>query len=78
VNAVIATIPVGKRPSGIAVGGGFVWVANGKGKSVSRIDPKTNAVMVTIEVDGEPATVTARGSDVWISCQLRGKEEILG
>ena len=34
-----AAIPVGNRPSDVAVGGGAVWVANQGDDSVTRIAP---------------------------------------
>src|SRR5438876_9866762 len=46
-NSVIATIPVGPQPEGIAVTPGAVWVVNKGGPSVSRIDPATNQVVAT-------------------------------
>jgi YVTN family beta-propeller protein len=57
-SKVIATIPVGKEPDGIASSPGAIWVANhgssSDGPSVSRIDPATNQVVTTIPVG--PAT----------------------
>ena len=53
-NKVLAAVTVGTRPcSGLAAGFGTIWVPNcgdrsGAGKSVSRIDMKTNAVVATI------------------------------
>ena len=38
-NTVRADDPVGSGPSGIAIGGGFVWVTNSLDGTVSRIDP---------------------------------------
>ena len=38
-NSVTTTIPVGRGPTGIAVGLGSVWVANSRDGTVSRIDP---------------------------------------
>jgi YVTN family beta-propeller protein len=52
---VTATIPVGPKPQGIAVSPGAVWVANGNGPSVSRIDPATNRVVATIRVGPKDA-----------------------
>ncbi len=45
VSAVVATIPVGSGPVGIAVKDGDVWVANQYSASLSRIDPATNTVI---------------------------------
>ena len=45
---------VGDGPSGVAIGGGFVWVANALGASVSQIDPRTNSVAQDIEASRAP------------------------
>jgi YVTN family beta-propeller protein len=49
-NTVVADIPVGTNPEGIAVTPGAVWVSNHRGGSIWRIDPATNAVVAKIEV----------------------------
>lgn len=49
----VVTIPVGVNPAGIAVGDGFVWVANAGEGTVSRIDPRTNRQVARITV-GDP------------------------
>ena len=54
--SVIATIPVGGAPFGVAINptNGLVYVANGDSNTVSVIDPKTNAVVATIPVGVSP------------------------
>jgi YVTN family beta-propeller protein len=66
-NAVVATIPVGADPFGIAVGEGSVWVANRRGFSISRIDPRTNKVVAAIPVGNRPQGVAAGAGAVWVS-----------
>jgi YVTN family beta-propeller protein len=66
-NAVVATIPVGADPFGIAVGEGSVWVANRRGFSISRIDPSTNKVVAAIPVGNRPQGVTAGAGAVWVA-----------
>jgi YVTN family beta-propeller protein len=66
-NAVVATIRVGHEPSGIAVGGGAVWVVNGTDATVSRIDPHTNRVTATIRVGGRPQGIAVGNGAVWVS-----------
>ncbi len=48
---VVAVIPVGAEPTGVAVdGNGKVWAANKNSNSVSRIDPSTNAVDLVVDL----------------------------
>jgi YVTN family beta-propeller protein len=66
-NAVVATIPVGADPFGIAVGDGSVWVANRRGFTVSRIDPQTNKVVASIPVGNRPQGIAAGNGAVWVA-----------
>ena len=61
-----AVIPVGQRPSGIATGGGSIWVANG-GRTISEIDPETNQVVGTIRTRYYPHHVTYGHGFLWVS-----------
>jgi YVTN family beta-propeller protein len=58
-NTVMATIPVGVTPEGVAVNpaGTLVYVANWNGRSVSVIDATTNTVVATVTVPNCPAGV---------------------
>lgn len=47
---IVESIPVGKAPRFLAVGGGFLWTLNQTEGSVSKVDPKTNKLGETIEV----------------------------
>jgi YVTN family beta-propeller protein len=57
--SVIATIPVGNNPFGVAINptNGLVYVANSDSGTVSVIDPKTNTVVTTIPVGSSPTGV---------------------
>jgi YVTN family beta-propeller protein len=66
-NAIVATIPVGADPFGIAVGERSVWVANRRGFTISRIDPRTNKVVAAIRVGNRPQGITAGGGGVWVA-----------
>jgi peptide/nickel transport system substrate-binding protein len=68
-NSVTTTIPVGRSPTGIAVGLGSVWVANNRDGTVSRIDPVRNEVVQTIEVGGSPQAIAVGNERVWVSIQ---------
>jgi DNA-binding beta-propeller fold protein YncE len=61
VNRVMATIPVGLDPNGIAVGAGLLWVANQGDGTVTRIDPQPNAVT------GQPWSVGTGPADIVIA-----------
>lgn len=55
-DAVVATIPVGTRPQGVAASpsGDLVYVANAGDNSISVIETTSNAVLATIAVGSSP------------------------
>jgi YVTN family beta-propeller protein len=70
-NTVIATIPVGRFPLGVAVtpDGSKVYVTNADSNSVWVIDTATNTVTATIPVGSEPfgVALTPDGSKVYVA-----------
>ena len=58
-RAVIATIPVGKGPVGVAVSAKLnrVYISSVDGQSVSVIDSNTNKVIDQLAIDGSPVGV---------------------
>ena len=68
-NTVEQTIAVGNGPTGIAVGGGFVWVANSLDGTVWQIDPQTNGGQVVdkIAVGNGPTGVAYGLGGVWVA-----------
>ena len=64
---VVAKIPVGDVPAGVARSDGAVWVANSGDGTVSRIDPASKRVVATIEVGGSPQSVAVGEGGVWVS-----------
>ena len=58
--------------TGLAFGGGVVWVANSLDGTVSRIDPTTNSVTGTIATGNGPAGVAVAADGVWVSNQFGG------
>jgi peptide/nickel transport system substrate-binding protein len=68
----IAQTPVQTGPSAIAVGAGWVWVANVDDDSVSRIDPQTNSSVDTIPVGNAPSGIAVGGGFVWVTNSLSG------
>jgi peptide/nickel transport system substrate-binding protein len=73
-NSVNATIRVGHSPTGIAVGGGSVWVANSGDGTVTRINPRTNKPVSTIVVGGSPQALTVARGRVWVTVDGRSIE----
>ncbi len=50
-DKIVARIRVGTDPQGLAVGAGSLWVANGFGHYITRIDLTTGRVLSTIMLD---------------------------
>jgi branched-chain amino acid transport system substrate-binding protein len=66
-NAVTATIRVGRRPTRLAVGEGAVWVLNAGDGTVARIDPRRNEVVRTIRVGRHATGIAAGLGSVWVT-----------
>jgi virginiamycin B lyase len=71
-NRRVATIPVGRQASGLAVAAGSRWVSNHLDNAVTRIDAATNRVLATIDVGRGPAALAVAGGAVWVSLPERG------
>ncbi|MCW2980502.1 MAG: putative serine/threonine protein kinase, partial [Solirubrobacterales bacterium] len=66
--AVGKPIPAGRRPTGITVADGLVWVADTRGGSVTRVDPALQAVRgAPIAVGEHPGGIDAGTSAVWVA-----------
>ncbi len=70
-NSVIATVPVGQFPQGVAVrpDDAFAYVANSTVNSVSVIDTAANSVVATVPVGARPfgVAVSPDGSRVYVT-----------
>lgn len=66
-GAMLGAIPVGNQPTGLAYGGGVVWVANRGDNSVFEIDPANRVVIQQIAVGSAPEALAATASDVWVA-----------
>ena len=65
-RAVGDPIEVGDRPTAVATGVGYVWVANGDDSTVSRIDPRAAEVAgPPIRVGQDPVDVVVAKGAVW-------------
>jgi YVTN family beta-propeller protein len=63
---VAGRVPVGADPTGVAVGGGAVWVTSFKDKSVWRIDARTNRV-VKASANGTPTGIAVGEGDAFVA-----------
>ena len=72
-NDVVATVPTGKLPGPITVGGGSVWVGNLEDKSLTRIDPVSRRVVDTVSLDATPTGVAFVAGSVWVAHGLTGQ-----
>jgi len=84
-NAVVATIPVGSRPKGVAFSpsGALAYVANGYTNDVSVIDTTTRLVVATITglvADGTTdrwLAITPDGSRLYVTNLFSGKVSVI-
>jgi YVTN family beta-propeller protein len=65
-HKLVADIPVGTRPTALAVDERGVWVVNAGDGTVSHIDPKTRKVVKTIGTGGELSDIVAGYGSVWV------------
>jgi YVTN family beta-propeller protein len=66
-NDIVAEVPVGARPSGIAAGEGSIWVGNRDDNTLLRIDPRSRKVIRTIGLAVEPRDVAIAAQSVWVA-----------
>jgi len=71
-NEIVRSIPVGTRPTRIAVGEGALWTANFNGRTISRIDPRTRRVVTTLGTGAAPVGLAAGEGSVWVSNEFAG------
>jgi serine/threonine-protein kinase len=73
--AVGAPIPAGRRPAGITVADGLVWVADTRSNAVTRVDPAIAAVSgAPIPVGEAPGGIDAGPKSVWVT--LAGEDAV--
>ena len=68
-NALTQIPSVGQYPAAIAVGEGFVWVANRDDGTVAKIDPANREIVDTIETGNYPAGLAVGAGFVWVTVQ---------
>jgi DNA-binding beta-propeller fold protein YncE len=73
--AVGAPIAAGRRPAGITVADGLVWVADTRADAVTRVDPSLQAVSgAPIAVGPRPGGIDAGPNSVWVT--LAGEDAV--
>jgi peptide/nickel transport system substrate-binding protein len=70
---VVATIPVGNAPSGVAVGAGAAWVSDSMDGTVTRIDTRTNESVATIAVGESASGIAVGAGGVWVAVPLEDR-----
>ena len=63
----IRTVRAGGQATGLAAGGGSVWVASTATGTLTRIDPRRHTVMATIRVGERPYAVAATPQVIWVA-----------
>jgi streptogramin lyase len=63
---VLARIPVGREPCGVAAAGGSVWVSDHASAHVLEIDPATDKVVREVAMRGRPCELAADGDRLWV------------
>jgi YVTN family beta-propeller protein len=71
-NNVVATGVVGSSPSSVAVGEGWVWVANAGDNTVSQVNPRTTSAVAAPTVGRRPQSVTVGDGAVWVANESDG------
>jgi YVTN family beta-propeller protein len=74
-TSIVDEIPIGARPSGIALGAGSVWVGNRDDNTLLRIDPRSREVIRRIGLAVEPGAVAVAGHSVWVA--IRAGDAVL-
>jgi DNA-binding SARP family transcriptional activator/streptogramin lyase len=64
---VVADVPIGGRPAGIAVGAGAVWVVDGDHSTVWRIDAKTKEALPIGGLGSDVSDVAFGFGSLWIA-----------
>jgi class 3 adenylate cyclase/streptogramin lyase len=73
-----AEVRVGRQPTGLAIGGGAVWVANFIDGTLSRVDPETESVTANPAVTGNPTGIAHGAGSVWVTTHFGRPEGAAG
>jgi DNA-binding beta-propeller fold protein YncE len=64
-NALVDAIPLGTRPSALALGGGYLWVASVDDATLLEIDPRSHEIVKTIGLPTSVDWLATDGKTVW-------------
>jgi YVTN family beta-propeller protein len=71
-NEIVASIPVGARPTRIVSGEDGLWVTNFDDRTLSRIDPHARTVVSAPGTAATPAGLAAGEGSVWVANEFAG------
>jgi streptogramin lyase/tRNA A-37 threonylcarbamoyl transferase component Bud32 len=79
---IAAVVPVGQKPTSVAVGEGTVWVINQRDGTVSEIDGRSNAVRRTVRLTGNVpevglTTIAADGAAAWVAARVGSRTSLM-
>jgi class 3 adenylate cyclase len=69
-GSVTRVVPVGRRPTGVAVGGGAIWVINADDQTLTRIDPASGKASTGAAIGGTPSGIAFANDRVWITTEF--------
>jgi glutamine cyclotransferase len=64
-NNVVATVPVARDPTGIALGNGALWVAGRSGQTITRVNAVTGKIVAKVPTPESPRYVAVGAGAVW-------------
>ena len=76
-NTFVASIPVGRAPSGVVFDGSYIYVTDSGSNTVTVIDPASNKVAGAVSVGREPIGIDATGGMVYVANYGSGTISVL-
>src|SRR6185436_2192030 len=72
-NRLVATVPTGVRPTDVAAGAGYIWVANRDDDTVTQIAPRSRRVVSTTSPGMSVAGLAAGRDGLWVGDVRRSR-----
>lgn len=63
----VSVVPAGRRPDGVALGGGYAWFINYDDQTLNRIDLRTDTAGSAVAVGGTPTGIAYGSGAVWVT-----------